>query len=134
MSALDLAAVMDAIADTAVTGGLVEDGRAYPYPTATLSPPALVVDYPEGATPFDYTMQRGYDRVSFPVYYVIGKKIQDRTARGDLSDAATNAKTALDGSLGGVVASARVTDWQVVPFAVEALDYVAVKLTLDVLA
>lgn len=132
MAAIDLAAVMDAIANTAVAGEVVE--RAYPWPTLEVSPVCLIVGYPTELN-FDTTMARGSDRATFPVWIVCGKA-EARTTRDVVTayiTGATGVKDVLDGNLGGAVQSARVMSMVMENANIAGIDYLAARFDLDVL-
>jgi hypothetical protein len=84
-------------------------------------------------------MSRGLDRATIPVWRICGLVGEERT-RDDVSaliSGATSIKTALDGSLGGVVSSLRVTDcrvdtYQGSPDGNNQSVYVAVRFQCDV--
>lgn len=136
MAALDLAAVMDAIAVnlSAVTGL-----RCYGWPTDNVAPPAGIVGYPADIE-FDLTFQRGSDRATFPVWVLVGKAY-DRASR-DLVAAyiagVDDVKEALDGDLPvdmtPTVQSCRVTDCRIEVVPVGGVDYLAARFELDVIA
>lgn len=125
-----MAAVMTAIHDALVPDVVT---RGFDYPSLKVDPPTVVVGYPEGPQNFDTTMVRGIDRALFPVWIVVGDMVR-RESRDKLNPYIAAAKAALDGDLGGAVQSARVTTWGIEGFATEALDYVSVKFTVDVVA
>lgn len=128
-----LAEIMDAINDTALLAGVVD--RGYEWPTLDVNPPCLVVGYPTDVI-YDVTMQRGSDRARFPVWIVCGKA-DARSSRDAvavyLSDGAQSVKTALDGNLGGVVQSCRVTTTTFENVTIGGVDYIAAAFELDVL-
>ena len=134
MSALDLIAVMDAIADTARAAGIAD--RVYEWPTLDVSPPAVIVGYPTSLN-FDATMARGSDRATFPVWIVCGKSdartTRDAVARYINPVGANDVKTALDGDLGGVVQSCRVVSMTVEATNINGVDYLAPRFDLDIL-
>jgi hypothetical protein len=137
MSEIDFAAVMTALTQVAVDAGVVE--RAYDWPTADINPPCLVAGYPEGPQGFDATMYRGHDRALFPVYIVVGAMVK-RETRDRLAPYLTPFKAAIEtaATYGETMlpvpwASTRVESWDIVPFAVESLDYMAIKFAVDVL-
>jgi hypothetical protein len=127
---MDMAAVMTAIKDCLHPA--VVDHQAFDYPTLTVNPPTVVVGYPEGPQPYDATFSRGLDRALFPCWIVVGDIVR-RESREKLTPYITAAKAALEPDLDGAVESARVTEWSIEPFSTETLDYVSVKLTIDVL-
>lgn len=131
MAALQLAATMQAIADTIVSEGVTT--RAYAWPSGQIQPPCAIVGYPEQID-FDATFGRGSDRAVFPVWMVCGN-VSDRTARDVLSGyitGATGIKDALDGNLGGAVQTARVTDCQVEKTTIGAVEYISARFDIEV--
>ena len=136
MSSLDLVAVMDAIADAAKEAELVLADRVYPWPTLLVNPVCLVVGYPT-ALNYDATFGRGSDRATFPVWLIAGK-VDARSTRDVIGqyigpDGVTSVKTALDGDLGGVVQSCRVTAATIEAANISGVDYQAVRFDLDIL-
>jgi len=132
VSGIDLSATMDAIANELIDAGVVT--RAYPYPVESVQPPCVVVAYPEAIT-FDLTFGRGADVATYPVYFITGLTT-DKTARDALSDILAGVgsiKATLDGDLGGVVQSARVTDASVESVTVAGVTYIAAKFNLEVI-
>jgi hypothetical protein len=133
MSALDLSAVMDAIADTIRTANVTE--RVYEWPTESVTEPCAVVGYPrDEEIDFDVTYGRGSDRAVFPVYLLVGK-VSDRTARDRLSallTGATGLKDHVDGTLGGVVQTARLITVGIEEITVGAVKYLAAVAKIEV--
>jgi hypothetical protein len=73
---MDLDAVMDQIASRVDTiAGL----RAFAFVPDKITPPSAVVAFPERVR-FDETYKRGYDRVSLPIFVLVGR-LTDRSAR-----------------------------------------------------
>lgn len=127
----NLAAIMDAIAVQLLT---VTD-RAYAWPVPDANVPCAVVGYPTNID-FDMTMGRGADEATFPVFFLVGATV-DLAARDALSviiNGASGIKEALDGTLGGVVDSARVTDCKVEIVNVGAIPFLSAVFTLEVVA
>lgn len=134
MSALDLAAVMQACADELLAADVVT--RGYGWPAGAVQPPCAVVGYPEeGGVEFDATFGRGSDKAVIPVWIVAGAT-HDRTTRDVLSayvgDGARSVKSALEPDLGGVVQTARVTDCQIEPIKIGAVDYMAARFDVEI--
>lgn len=131
MAAINLAAVMDAIADT-ITGAGVMD-RAYAWPAETVSAPCAVVGYP-GDIEFDVAYNRASDQATFPVWLIVGKA-SDRSARDAVSaliTGATGIKEAIDGTLGGAVQTARLTTLRVEEVTVNGVAYLAAVAQIEV--
>lgn len=132
MSALDLAVVMQAIADTIIEAGVTE--RAYGWPVKKAQVPAAIVSYPEDDIEFDVTFGRACDKAIFPVFIAVGN-VHDQSARDVLSTYITGArgiKDALDGDLGGAVQTARVTSCAVDVITLGGIEYLAAKLLIEV--
>lgn len=130
MSAIDLAATMDAIADTLVVENVTD--RAFAWPVQQVQPPCAVVGYPTRME-FDSTFRRGSDLAVFPVWIVVGL-VHDRSARDVLSaylTGVTGVKDALDGDLGGVVQTARVTDCQVETVTIGGTEYLSARFSVE---
>lgn len=130
MAELNMSATMDAIAATALASGLIK--RAY-QPGEAVQPPCLLVDYPSSID-FDATFGRGSDKATFPFFVCCGKA-SERTARDVLSAyiaGATGMKDALDGNLGGVVQTARVTDCQINTMTIAGVEYIGARFELEV--
>jgi hypothetical protein len=131
MAKIDLDATMDAIAARIEAAGVTE--RAYSWPSASVSIPCAIVGYPTRIE-FDLTFQDGSDELVFPIWFLVGK-VSDKAARKKLSDilrGATGIKDALDGNLGGVVQTARVTDGTIETVSVSAIDYLSARFDLEV--
>jgi hypothetical protein len=75
--------------------------RVHAWPVKQVNPPCAVVGYPDEPIAFDATFQRGSDRATIPIYFLVGG-VHDRTARDALSailTGATGIKDAIDGPL-----------------------------------
>ena len=128
---MDMGAIMDAIADALITS---VTKRAYSWPTESITAPCAVVGYPT-TIDFDYTFDRGSDRLIFPVYFVAGKA-SDRNTRDELSsivDGATGVKDALDGNLSGAVNTCTVTNGDITQITVGNIGYIAVEFTVEII-
>lgn len=133
MSKLDMAATMDAIAAALVSGGCT--AKAYAYPASTVQKRQAAVGYPESVE-FDMTFGRGLEAATFPVWLICGYPTEE-TTRDEVSrlvGSATDVKTALDGNLGGVVSSLRVTDCRIETYETTGGAYVAVRFDCEVLS
>lgn len=131
MAEINVGATMQAIADVAKASGLIK--RTYGWPIDNAEPPCLVVDYPSEID-FDQTFGRGSDKAVFPFYILCGLA-SDRAVRDVVSKyiaGATGLKDALDGTLGGVVQTARVTDCQIQKVTLAGVDYLAAKFQIEV--
>lgn len=134
MAAIDLAAVMQAIADELLAAAVVK--RAFGWPVGAVQPPAAIVGYPEdGDIEFDAVFGRASDRAVLPVWLVAGAT-HDRTTRdvlsGYIGDGARSVKAALEPNLGGAVQTARVTDAQIEPVTIGGVDYMAARFDVEI--
>jgi len=123
---------MDAIA-AAIPDAATE--RKYAWPQDTVSPPCAVVGYPEDID-FDLTYGRGADTATFPVWFIVGKVVE-RAARNKLSEVIAGAngiKDALDGNLGGVVQTLRVTRCRPVTLTIGGISLLAAEFSAEVIA
>lgn len=96
MAALDLKAVMQALADALVTVDAIT--KAHPRPTEGVDKGEAVVGFPT-AIAFNQTFRRGSDRVVHPVWVILGLWDSDETldaASELLADGAGSAVTALE--------------------------------------
>lgn len=122
----ELAAELDTIA------GL----RVFAYPTDSVPAPAAVVGYPEKIT-FDQTMGRGVDKITFPIFVVVGR-VTDRSARDLLSvycdgTGAKSVKAVLNAGAPWVaMASVRTGDIDFTTVTVAGIDYLTAVFTVDV--
>ena len=124
--ALNVAAAMDGIGTRL---GTISGLRVYDYASDRVSPPAAIVGWPE-TIEFDQTYVRGADMATFPVAVIVGR-VSDRASRDVLTAYVPLVKAALDGTLGGAVASARVTSADINPITVAGVDYVAATFMLE---
>lgn len=127
----DLGAVMDAIANAITDADITK--RAYGYPADSISVPCAVVGFPDSIE-FDVTFQRGADQTVIPVYFIVGK-VTEKSARDHLASiitGATGIKDTLDGNLGGVVDTLRVTDMKILNVQVSGIDYLAAQFNAEV--
>lgn len=132
MARLVIADVMDAIADTLIEAEILP--RVYAYPAGNVTVPAAVVSYPAEDIDFDVTFKNGSDRAVFPVFFLVGKAT-DKAARDTLSEiisGASDIKAALDGTLGDVVQTARVTGLRVESVTVAGADYLSATASIEV--
>lgn len=130
--ALDLNAVMDAIGTrlVGVTGLRVAD-----YPSDAANPPQAIVSLPE-TVEYDTVMGRGADRVVIPITVLVGK-VSDRAARDTLAQyvsgsGAQSIKAAVDGDLGGIAHTARVTGATISVVTIQAVDYLGASFEVEV--
>lgn len=129
---MNLAEVMQELADQLDTiAGL----NAFGYPADTISPPAAMVDYPDGIE-FDATYGRGSDTMVVPVYVAVGKA-SDRAARDTLGAYADGAgaksvKQVLEAGAYEAFDTCRVSGAEFAVITVGAVDYLAAKFTVDI--
>lgn len=132
MAALDLAAVMQGLADAVAEGELPGLGeRTYGWPQSNISPPAFVVGYPD-AMNMDATMARGSDRGVFPCWAVFGA-VDLRTTRDVAAPFLTQIKDLIDGRREGCWQSARVGTIAVESTTIAEIDYLTARFDVDVL-
>ncbi len=129
---MDLAAVMDAIGDRL---DMIDGLRVHKFPVGSVSPPAAVLSYPDEYE-YDSTYARGMDRMSLPVFVVVGKA-SERTARDRLAayvngSGASSVKQVLESGsyVAFDVVVVKSADFDVVRIA--DVDYLAAVFDLDV--
>jgi hypothetical protein len=130
--ALDLGAVMDAIGTRLAT---ISGLRVADYPSDAANPPQAIVSLPE-TVEYDTVMGRGADRVVIPVTVLVGR-VSDRAARDALAlyvsgSGASSVKSAVDGDLGGIAHTARVTGATVNIVTIQAVDYLGASFDVEV--
>jgi hypothetical protein len=133
MAAIDLDAVMDAIANELEADGVTQ--RTYAWPADSISVPCAVVGYPTRLD-FDASFQRASDEAVFPIWFIVGA-VAEKAARKALSDVITGAtgiKNSLDGNLAGAVQTARVTDCVIETIDVGGVPYLSARFDLEVLS
>ena len=129
MGAIDLAAIMDGIAAQIAASGLARN--VYSYPVSTVVEPCALVDYPTRID-LSATMQRGTDHVVLPVLFLVSQTFsrESRDALSAVIDGAPDLVSAIEGSYAyGDVA---VTDADVTAVVVGGIEYLGLKLTVDV--
>lgn len=131
---LDLNAVMDAVGARLAT---IVGVRVYDFPPDSVAVPAAVVSYPEEIT-YDETYARGCDSCTLTVSVLVGL-VSDRASRDALAaylsgSGAKSVKTAVDGTLGGLVKDATVGRAVVRDVAVGGIDYRAAIFDVEVYA
>ena len=109
--------------------------RAFAFPPDTVTPPAAVVGDAEECV-FDETFGRGMDRLTLPVWLVIGKT-SDRGSRIEVSpytagSGAKSMKAAIQTKPYTAFDTVRVTGWTAEVITLAAVDYLARKFTLDI--
>ena len=126
-----MAATMDAITDTLTSGG--RDEPMYPFPAESVAPPCWVVGYPTEIE-YDSVFARGSDRAVYPLWYVIPRNdpLSARDALSAVIAGAESVKLLLDGTLGSVVQTCRVTDCQPDFIEIGGVPLAAARFTLEV--
>lgn len=130
---MNIATVMDELGTALQTiAGL----RVHPYTASKINPPAGIVSWPEPLN-YDATMARGADRITLPVWVVVGK-VDARTSRDllavylDGSDS-KSVKAALEGATYTAFDSARVTQATVESVTIAGIDYLAANFQVDII-
>ena len=129
MAAIDLSAIMDGIAAQITASGLARN--VYSWPVSTVVEPCALVDYP---TKIDLssTFGRGTDHVSIPVLFLVSQTFskESRDALSAVIDGSADLVAAIEGVYAyGDVA---VTDADVTAVVVGGIEYLGLKLTVDV--
>lgn len=129
---MNFADVADDIAD-ALDG--IAGLNVYPFAADHVSPPAAVVGFPEDYT-FDTTMGRGSDRMSIPVFVLVGK-VSDRAARDTLGayvdgSGAKSIKAKLEGSTYTAFDSLRVQSVEFETISVAGQELLAGVFSVDI--
>jgi hypothetical protein len=129
MAAVNLAAVMDGIGVCLTNWG--GSPYVYSYPVAGVNTPCALVDYPDHID-LSVTFGRGGDRVTLPVLFLVGQlwSKDSRDALSDVIAGGADLVAAIDGA--HAWGDAEVTDAVVTTAVVGVLEYLALKLTVDV--
>lgn len=129
MAALNLSAIMDGIGAQVTASGLVD--YVYSYPVAGVNVPCVLVDYPSRID-ISTTFQRGGDHVSIPVLCLVAKDLSEesRDALSDMIAGSADLVAAIEGAY--AYGDISVTDAEVTTVVVGGLDYLGLKLTVDV--
>lgn len=123
--------VKDAL-DTALS--TITGLRVFDYVPDGLAPPAAVIEPLE--VEFDAAMQRGLDVYTAYVLVIVGR-MSERTASDRLDvylagSGAGSVKAAIDGTLGGAVASARVTRAEPRTVVVSGIEMLAYRYEVEI--
>lgn len=138
MARMDLAAIMDKLAEAAKDGAGVE--RAYGWPNSNVNPPCVIVGYPTDAQ-IGITAGRSNDRLVVPVWLYLGK-VDDRATRdtvaayltGEAEQDIIDALNASDQPEGGPIMSARVNAMTWEPANPQGIaEYLTIRFDVDVL-
>lgn len=124
----NLTAVMDGIAAQVV--GLIPN--TFAWPAESVTPPAAVVGYPTRIE-FDLAAGRGGDEMTIPLWVIVGKS-GTKAARDQISTwigDTSSVKSAVDGL--HAWGDARVVDAKVSEITINAVAYLAVEFTIDVI-
>ena len=108
--------------------------RVFDYVPDGLAPPAAVIEPFE--VEFDAAMQRGLDVYTAYVLVIVGR-MSERTASDRLDvylagSGAGSVKAAIDGTLGGAVASARVTRAEPRTVVVSGIEMLAYRYEVEI--
>lgn len=130
---MDLSDVMDEVGDLLDTiAGL----RVFRYPPdKPPHPPAAIVSYPD--LEFDATYGRGMDRMTLPVFLLVGK-VSDRSTRDNVTkwvtgSGADSVKAVLEaGAPYTAFDTLRVMDAEFDPYRIGAVDYLSARLNIDI--
>lgn len=127
-----LSDVMDQVAARL---GTIPDLRVFEWPQATVSPPAVIVSYPDDYS-YDRTYGRGMDQVTLPVVVVEGRPT-DRSTRDRLSayvdgSGARSFKAVLESGTYTAFDSVRVMSVEFDVVTIGGTDYMAALFSLDI--
>jgi hypothetical protein len=131
---VNIAEIMTAIAE-AVGGDSGDPRRVYDFPTAKPAVPCFIVGYPDGDIDLDAAMAGGGSRVTFPCWWVMGRR-DERGIRDGLSAEIASIRWAInaDRTLGGAAQSARCTSASIEAVGIGGVEHVAVRFVVDVFA
>lgn len=109
--------------------------RTYAYVPDKIVPPAAVVAYPERVR-FDETYGRGFDRVSLPIFVLVGR-LTDRSAREILigycgGSGASSIKAVVEGGTYTAFDDARVEGVEFNTYRAAGTEYVGAKFMVDI--
>jgi len=129
MGALVLKDVMDGIGTAITASGLARN--VYSWPTGTIVEPCALVDYPTNID-IGATFQRGSDHLSLPVLFLVGQTFsrESRDALSDVIAGGSDLVAAIDGA--HAWGDASVTDATVTAVVVGGIEYLGLKLIVDV--
>lgn len=129
---MNLADVMDQVAERLDT---VEGLRCYAFPPDSITPPVALVDYPE-AYDYDATYGRGMDRITLPVWLVVGRPAAaaTRDLLGAYADGsgARSVKAVLEAGTYTAFDAVRVMSVEFDPVTVGNTVYMAAQFSLDI--
>lgn len=129
---MDLVAVMKAVADRLDT---IDGLRCHAHPVGSVTPPAAVVAFPLDLN-YDQTYGRGMDRMTVPLFLVVGKA-SDRAAAAALGKYADGSgprsvKAVLESGTYTAFDMVRVVDAEFDVVSIAAVDYLAATFSLDI--
>lgn len=129
---MDLASVMQAVADRLDT---ITELNCFGYPADSVTPPAVIVDYPEEYT-FDETYGRGMDRMDLTAIVVVGK-VSDASTRDSIGaycngSGTRSFKAVLESGTYTAFDELRVTGIRFGVWTIAGTDYMAAIFDLDI--
>lgn len=129
---MDIGNVMDELGAAVDT---IAGVRVFPYWADKVTPPAAIVSWPD--IDFDTTYARGADRLTVPLWLVVGKVVA-RTARNDLAKylagaGASSVKAVIEAHSTAVWHSVRVTKATVTVIPVAGNDYLGAEFEVDII-
>lgn len=129
---MNLANVIDDIADELDD---IAELNVYAFPAEHVSPPAAVIGYPESYE-FDQTYGRGSDRMTIPVFIIVGLTDQ-KAARNTLGayvdgSGASSIKANLEGGSYTSFSSLRVQSVEFQTISVAGQEFLAAVFSVDV--
>lgn len=129
---MDLGDVMDEVGTKLAT---ITGLRVFAYPVATLTPPGVVIGYPESIT-YDETYGRGMDRMNPSAYVVVGRPT-DRSTRDAIApyvagSGASSVKAALETGTNTAYHTLRVVKADFDVITIGGTDYLAAVFELDI--
>lgn len=132
---MNIADVMD---ELGVALGAIPDLRVQPYNADRITPPGAIVGWPDPRE-FDTAMSRGGDRLTIPVFVIVGKydarTTRDRMAKYLDGAGEASVKAALESHTYTACDSVRVTEATVDGYSLTGLTgaYLGAEFTVDVL-
>jgi hypothetical protein len=129
---MNLGAVMDALATQLDT---IDGVRVFGYVPDTVTVPVAIVA-PPTVYNYDATMLRGGDRMTIPIYVLVGK-VHDRSARDLLAvyvdgSGVKSFKAVLEAGTYTAFGSLRVQGVEIAPFIFNAVEYLGAMFSVDV--
>lgn len=133
---MNLADVMDELADRLRTIPSLAGDRTHAQPPGKISSPAAIVSYPDDYT-FDLTYRRGSDEMTIPVCVAVARPV-DRSTRDTLGkyvdgSGESSVKKALETGPGVAFDDARVASVEFDVRTVAAVDYVMAVFSVKII-